>query len=208
MDWDIKFKYKADFWKKYKRIYSVPTVKSLEYVFNFAIKDRKIRKILEVGAGSSSRRKDFIIKNPNIIYKTMDIDKSTQQDYYNLNDIEEKFDIIIGLEVIEHIKPECFESFCNNLYSLTDDKGSLILTTPNIFHPTRFLTDYTHYIPLCYDELASVLMTIGYNSIIPFRFYSDSTIRRIARQYLFSWLYRLLEIDYAKSIVIIANKGF
>ena len=208
MDWNIKYKNKNNFRKKYKYVYSIPTIKSLEYVFNIVIKNRKISKILEIGSGSHSRKNFFLSKNPNIIYKTMDIDKTTQQDYYNLNDIEEKFDIIIGLEVIEHIKREDFDFFCNKLYSLTKNGGSLILTTPNIFHPTRYFFDYTHCIPLCYDELASVFMTVGYKSIIPFRFYSDSTLRRLARQYIFSWLYRLLEIDYAKSIVIVANKDF
>ena len=207
MDWSKKYKNKCSLRKQYKYIYSVPLTKRINYIFNLITEDSSIKRILEVGAGEHSLKSFFLKKNPSITYKTVDIDKSTHQDYYNINDINEQFDLIIGLEVIEHIEFDCIEDFCNKLFSLTQKNGTLLLSTPNIYHPTRYYNDFTHKTPLSYDELGSLLISIGYKKITLYRVYSDSTIRRIARQYLFSWLYRLLEIDYAKGIVVVANKS-
>jgi len=206
MDWDKKYKYTKEIRKKYRRIYDVPKKKSTSSILKFAIKDQNIKKILEIGAGSNTRKKEFSSLLPNAVYKTMDIDTSTKQDFYNINEITEKFDLVIGLELIEHIEKNNFEKFCGQISNLVDKNGSLILSTPNIFHPNRYFKDYTHNIALCYDELASVFMTFGFKSCFPFRCYRDSFLRRIAREYLFSWLYRLLEIDYAKQIMVVFRK--
>ena len=83
--------------------------------------------------------------------------------------------------------------------------GRLILSTPNTYYPPAYLRDATHRTPLCYDELAGLLAAAGYEVEAIYRIYHDPLHRRLLRQYVFGWLFRLIGIDFARQIVVVAR---
>lgn len=96
-------------------------------------------KILDVGAGSGA----FInrITKYGGIYSAIEINKDAFElnnvklyplDLNNnfANDINEKFDLIICIEVIEHIENP--RHFIRQLTQLLDDNGNILITTPNV----------------------------------------------------------------------------
>ena len=82
----------------------------------------------------------------------------------------------------------------------------MLLSTPNTFYPPAYLRDATHRTPLCYDELAGLVTAAGLEVTRVARVYHDPVHRRFLRQYCLGWLFRLIGIDYARQIVLVAHK--
>ena len=94
----------------------------------------------------------------------MDIDREQFHDYYNLEEIQESFDVVFLFEVIEHLNlEECGQLIKRGSTTYFMKAGRKILTTPNIFNPSRFWRDVTHQGALsCYDELGGFLLAQGF----------------------------------------------
>jgi len=84
--------------------------------------------------------------------------------------------------------------------------GLLLLSTPNVYCPHRYLYDATHCTPLCYDELAGLVQLAGLDVQAIYRTYHEPFLRKLVRRWAFGWLFRLLMLDYAPQIVLVARK--
>jgi hypothetical protein len=93
------------------------------------------------------------------------------------------------------------------VYDLLNPGGRLILTTPNVFNPSRYWRDATHKVAYCYDELAGLLIAHGFRVRVMYRTYSDAFLRYLFRIYVMAPLHRYLGIDFAKSILVVAEKS-
>lgn len=163
-------------------------------------------KILDVG--SSTREWEERIKKyyPHITYKNMDVDEEQSCDYRTLDEIKEKFDVIFLFEVIEHLALEEGMDMLRRIHSLLKGGGHLILTTPNVFNPSRFWRDATHKVAYCYDELGGILLGQGFRIVSMYRTYNDAFHRFFFRVHVMAPMHRYLGIDFAKSILILAQK--
>jgi len=164
-------------------------------------------KVLDIGASERTLEGRLKRHYPNLIYQSMDIDREKFHDYYSLEDIPETFDVIFLFEVIEHLELEEGMKMLEKIYGLLKDGGRLILTTPNIFNPSRFWRDATHRQAYCYDELGGLLLAHGFEVKEMYRTYSDALHRFLFRVYVMAPLHRYLGIDFAKSILMVAVKG-
>jgi hypothetical protein len=81
-----------------------------------------------------------------------------------------------------------------------------VLSTPNTFYPPAYLRDATHVTPLCYDELAGLVACSGLHVERVVRVYHDPLLRALLRRLLFGWLFRLIGIDFARQIVLVARR--
>jgi predicted SAM-dependent methyltransferase len=136
----------------------------------------------------------------------MDIDREQLHDFYSLEEIQESFDVIFLFEVIEHLNFEEGVQLLKKSYDLLNGEGRLILTTPNIFNPSRFWRDATHKVAYCYDELGGLLLAQGFQIKMMYRTYNDAYHRYLFRLYVTAPLHRYLGIDFAKSILVVAEK--
>jgi hypothetical protein len=164
-------------------------------------------RILDIGA--SDRRMEGRVKDvyPDILYKSMDIDRRTPHDYYTLDDIDEQFDLIILFEVIEHLELEEGVTMLSRLKELLVDGGRLSISTPNIFNPSRFWFDATHKVAYSYEELGGILLGQGFEVLEIYRTFNASIPKYFLRLTLFYPLHRILNVDFAKSIVFLAQKS-
>lgn len=163
-------------------------------------------RILDVGAGD--KRMEGRVKGiyADIMYKSMDIDRRIPHDYNALADIDEQFDLIILFEVIEHLELEKGMEMLGRLHELLVDGGRLIISTPNIFNPSRFWMDATHKVAYHYAELGGILLNQGFEVLGIYRTFNASVPKYFLRLTLFYPLHRILDVDFAKSIIIMAGK--
>jgi 2-polyprenyl-3-methyl-5-hydroxy-6-metoxy-1,4-benzoquinol methylase len=202
--WSKLFEYRLKIHERYPDIWDLKILRKRFPLMVKTIRDGE--KVLDIGA--SNRNLDARLKRhfPNLIYKSMDIDRENFHDFYSLNEIQESFDVIFLFEVIEHL--ELVEGFqlLKRIYDLLKEGGRLIITTPNIFNPGRFWRDATHKVAYCYDELAGVLLANHFQIKAMYRKYNDAFLQYIFRVYIMAPLHQYLEIDFAKSILVLAEK--
>ncbi len=203
--WSKLFGHRDQIHRRYPEVWDLKILRKRFPLILQNIQDGE--KVLDIG--SSNRNLEGRLKKhyPNLIYKSMDIDQEQFHDYYSLEGVHEKFDVIFLFEVIEHLELEEGMKMLNKIYELLNEGGRLILTTPNIFNPGRFWRDATHRVAYCYDELGGFLLAQGFEIKEMYRTYSDALHRYLFRVYVMAPLHRYLGIDFAKSILMLAEKS-
>lgn len=161
--------------------------------------------ILDIGAGDR-KIGERISAAVGAQYKSMDVDRGKTHEYYSLDDIAEHFDAVLLFEVIEHLEVEKGVELLRRIHSLLVAEGKVFLTTPNVYHPHRYWGDCLHKTPYRYDELGGLLLATGYHPIGIYRIYNDALLRRLFRLYCAAALHRYLNIDFAPSILMVAQR--
>ncbi|NIO06262.1 MAG: methyltransferase domain-containing protein [Proteobacteria bacterium] len=202
--WSQLFQYRDQIHQRYPSIWNLKILRKRFSLIRDIIRDGQ--KVLDVGASHRNLEPRIKAHFPNVVYKSLDIDKSQVHDFYSLDDVDETFDVVLLFEVIEHLELKEGVEMLSKIYSLLEESGRLILTTPNVFNPTRFWRDATHKMAYCYDELAGILLGQGFKIISMYRTYNDAFHRFLFRVYIMAALHRYLGIDFAKSILIVAEK--
>lgn len=205
LSWSQIFRNRTEIHKVYPDIWDLKIVrKRLPFMLKF-IKNGD--KILDIGASARNLEERIKKHAPQIIYKSMDIEQEGGHDYYSLDGIEENFNVILLFEVIEHLGLEEAVGTLRKIHSLLKEGGYLILSTPNTFNPGRFWRDATHKVAYCYDELGGLLLGEKFKIKGMYRTYNDAYFRYILRVYLMAPLHRYFGIDFAKSILVVAEKS-
>ncbi len=204
VSWSKLFEYRARVHDLYPDIWDLRILRKRFPLMLKTIRDGE--KILDIGASNRNLQPRLIRHLPNLIYKSMDVDREQTHDFYSLDEIHEAFDVLFLFEVMEHLSLEEGRALLKRSYELLNGGGRLILTTPNIFNPGRFWRDATHKVAYCYDELGGLLLAEGFQIRAMHRTYSDALHRYLFRIYVMAPLHRYLGIDFAKSILIVAVK--
>ena len=202
--WSKLFIYRDEIHRRYPEIWGLKILRKRFPLMVENIRDGE--KILDIGASNRNLEGRLKRHYPNLIYKSMDVDRDQFHDFYSLEEIRETFDVVFLFEVIEHLELEEGLKVLKKVYDLLNGGGRLILTTPNVFNPSRFWRDATHKVAYCYDELGGLLLSQGFQIKAMYRTYSDAFHRYLFRLYVMAPLHRYLGIDFAKSILVIAEK--
>lgn len=204
ISWSKLFDYRDKIHQKYPEVWDLKILRKRFPLMVENIRDGE--KILDIGASNRNLEERLKRHYPNLIYKSMDVDRELVHDFYSLEEIRETFDVVFLFEVIEHLELEEGLKVLGKVYDLLNGSGRLILTTPNVFNPSRFWRDATHQVAYCYDELGGFLLAQGFQIKAMYRTYSDAFHRYLFRLYVMAPLHRYLGIDFAKSILVIAEK--
>lgn len=204
ISWSKLFKYRDQIHQDYPEIWDIKILrKRLPFMLKVL---RDGEKVLDIGASHRDLEKRLKKYFPNLIYKSMDVDREQFHDFYSLEEVQESFDVILLFEVIEHLDLKEGIELLGRIFDLLNKGGRLILSTPNVFNPSRFWRDATHRVAYCYDELSGLLLAQGFHISAIYRTYNDAFHKYFFRVYLMTPLHRYLGIDYAKSILILAEK--
>jgi 2-polyprenyl-3-methyl-5-hydroxy-6-metoxy-1,4-benzoquinol methylase len=204
ISWSKLFTYRDQIHGRYPEIWDLKILRKRFPLMLENIRDGE--KILDIGASNRNLEERLKRHYPNLIYKSMDVDREQVHDFYSLEEIQETFDVVFLFEVIEHLELEEGLNVLEKVYGLLHGGGRLILTTPNVFNPSRFWRDATHRVAYCYDELGGLLLAQGFQIRAMYRTYSDAFHRYLFRLYIMAPLHRYLGVDFAKSILVIAEK--
>ncbi|MBT4160480.1 MAG: methyltransferase domain-containing protein, partial [Gammaproteobacteria bacterium] len=162
--------------------------------------------LLEVGAGDRSLRQKMQGYWGEYNYKSCDIDSTFEHDFTNIDEVEDSYDIVCAFEMIEHLSLDSAWLMVKKMYDHVKPGGKVVLTTPNVYYPPAFLRDATHVTPFCYDELGGLLRLAGFRVVSVHRLYHDSLIKKFLRRILLYPVFRAIGIDYAKQIIVVADK--
>jgi 2-polyprenyl-3-methyl-5-hydroxy-6-metoxy-1,4-benzoquinol methylase len=204
IEWSKLFPAREKIHKRYRSIWNVPLIKKRSALLRRILRDGM--SLLDVGAGSKGLREEIEKIGAKVKYKSMDVDTNVPHDFYDINDVKEIFDVVLFSEVIEHMP---FTEGVNMLKRLRDvlkDDGLILVSTPNIYHPNKFFTTADHKTYYAYDELAAVMDLTGYEVKELYRSFNDAFHRYVMKVYIFGFLFRFLEIDYAYTIFAIGKK--
>lgn len=204
LDWSQIIYHRDQIHERFPKIWDIPLIKR-----RFTLVDKNLRsgmRLLDVGAGERGMEPKIKKRHSGVIYKSMDIDRRLPHDYYSLDAIDEQFDLILLLDVIEHVEFEDGVNMLRRLNELLVDGGKLIINTPNIFNPSRFWLDATHKVAYSYEELGGILLSQGFDVLEIYRTFNDAVPKYFLRLTLFYPLHRILNVDFAKSILIMAGK--
>ena len=202
--WSKLFEYRDKIHQRYPVIWDLKILRKRFHLILKVLQDGE--KVLDIGASHRNLQQRIQRHYPNLIYKSMDVDLEQFHDFYSLEEIQETFNMVFLFEVIEHLELEEGVKLLKRIYDLLDWGGRLILTTPNIFNPSRFWRDATHRVAYCYDELGGILLAQGFHIKAMYRTYNDVFYRYLLRVYVMAPLHRYLGIDFAKSILVVAEK--
>lgn len=162
-------------------------------------------RVLDVGSGNRQSLPKLKLIQPKLVFKSMDIDRSCRHDYYSLAEINEQFDLILLFEVIEHLDFPEGVAMLTRIKELLVPGGKLVMTTPNVFHPNRYW-EYSHKVSYRYDEIGGLLLSLDFGIKEIFRIYNNAFIPRLIRLYLAAPIHRYFDIDFARSIAVVAEK--
>jgi SAM-dependent methyltransferase len=204
IDWTELINCRDKIHKRYSKIWELKLIKRPSWLLKKHL--RPGMRILDVGASDKRMEKKVKDVYPDILYKSMDIDRTIPHDYHSLDEIDEQFDLIILFEVIEHLELEQGVKLLRRLNELLVDGGQLIISTPNIFNPGRFWIDATHKTAYSYEELGGIVLSQGLEVLAIYRTFHASFLKYFFRLTLFYPLHRILNVDFAKSIVVLAGK--
>ena len=204
MSWSQLFEYRSKIHQQYPDIWDLKILRKRFPLMLRTVRDGE--KVLDIGASNRNLEERLKRHFPKLIYKSMDIDREQFHDFYSLEEIRESFDVAFLFEVIEHLDLVEGLQLLKKVYDLLAEGGRLILTTPNVFNPSRYWRDATHKVAYCYDELGGILLAQGFHIRSMNRTYSDAFLQYVFRVYLMSVFHRYFGIDFAKSILIVAEK--
>ena len=205
IQWSPLFRSRDEVHRRYPRIWDLKILRKRFPLILTNIRDGD--KLLDIGASHRQLEPRIKAHYPGVIYKSLDVDRNQAHDFYSLDEVDETFDVVFLFEVIEHLELEEGMEMLGKIYALLREGGKLILTTPNVFNPSRFWRDATHKVAYCYDELGGILLGIGFRIISMYRTYNDAVHRFFFRVHIMAPLHRYLGIDFAKSILIVTGKG-
>lgn len=204
-EWSSLFSYRDKIHKRYSEVWDIPLIKKRSHLLKGMLRDGMT--LLDIGAGMKGMKAEIENLGIRLTYKSMDVDRSNHHDYYDVASISERFDAIVMFEVIEHMSLQEGLDLMKKLYSIMNEKGIIILSTPNIFSPGRYMRDATHKTFYAYDELCGLLNIAGFTIKEVYRSYNDAFHGYVLKVYMLGWLFRFLGIDYAYSIFVVGEKG-
>lgn len=138
-----------------------------------------------------------------IICKGKGVGRTVLHDYDSLDEIHEQFDLITFFHVIEHVEVEEGVALLGRLHQLLVAGGSMLISTPNIYNPALHAV---HTVAYTYEELGGLLLSQGFNVQEMYRIYDASPLQYVACVPLLYPVHRILNADFAQSIVVLVQK--
>lgn len=203
--WSEQLQWREKIHHQYPGIWDLKIVrKRLPFILRYL---REGEAVLEIGAfdrefGGRIRR-----HYPKVLYRSMDIDTSYVHDYTSLEEVKDQFDMILLFEVIEHLDRKDGREMARKIFDLLKSGGRAIMTTPNIYTPGQYWKDASHQTAYHYEELGGLFLSQGFASVEIYRLFSEPFLKYVARVYLLSPIFRVLGIDFTKSILLMARKA-
>ena len=203
--WSILYAARRKLLKRYRTVWDIPIKNKHTQVL--AEELRPGMKVLEIG--SSDRNLEGLLTShfEGLTYKSMDIDRHTDHDYYSLDEIDETFDAVLLFEVVEHMPFREGLPLLGKIFDLLAPGGKLVMTTPNVAHPTHYYRDPTHVAAYSHEGIGGMLVALGFEVDAMYRIYNAPLVQKLFRKYVASILHRYLGIDFTHSLLVVASRG-
>jgi SAM-dependent methyltransferase len=202
--WSALYQARRELLQKYRYVWNIPFKNSHKQVLLEELRPNAT--VLEIG--SSDRKLENLLTDAfeGLVYKSMDIDRQTLHDYYSLDEIGVTFDAVLLFEVIEHMPFDQGVKLLARIHDFLAPGGKLVMTTPNVAHPTHYYRDPTHVTPYSHEGLGGILVALGFEISRMYRIYNAPFVEKVFRKYVTSPICRYLGIDFAHSLLVVAAR--
>ena len=190
--------------RRFGRIHRLPVIRRVHQRLLADLKSGDA--VLDVGAGGRRLPETLKKHGLDVQYESLDPDANRAHDYATLEEVGKTYRAVTCFEVLEHVPMENIPALLLGMARVLEPGGRLFVSTPNVYKPQEFLRDATHCTPLCYDQLAGIIEAAGLEVVAIFRANADPAVRRFVRRVLLGWLYRTLDLDYARQILVVARR--
>lgn len=126
------------------------------------IAEKNNLKVLDIGAYDRVLKQSIEKSGLKCTYHSVDNDVSTIHDYYDIKDVDEKYNSVCMFELIEHLTFENCYNLLLSVYDIIEVGGTIFISTPNPFYPNRFFADVTHIQHWPPADLFAILRTLGF----------------------------------------------
>ena len=168
-------------------------------------------KLLDVGAGDFRVKRKLELHGFSGLYHTQDIGEEFTYTYRSLDEVDESYDAILCLDVIEHLSLQDGLALLSRLTDLLSPDGKLVIQTPNarcIRSPLGWDMTHLH----CYNgqDLWAFLSQLdlavnGYRIVFGSKPKNPFALFRFALGAFVAS--RVLGCDYADNLLLIAQRG-
>jgi SAM-dependent methyltransferase len=166
-------------------------------------------RLLDFGAGDKALKKKFLAAGFRGIYETLDISSEDTHEYSALDQVLEKFDAILCLEVIEHMTLNEYVDLMDGFGEILKPGGILVISTPNpLCVVPMWSGDPGHISQFPLADLTADFMVRGYK-VQTWRVRYGAWPRRVfdrLRFFCMRVLTYLQSVDYAQGLLVIGKK--
>lgn len=164
-------------------------------------------RILDIGAGVDRPLKTALGTRDED-YFSLDNDPSGQFDYSSFADIPDdvNFQLIVANQFLEHLTVNESAEIIQQVFRFLEPSGNLVLTVPNVHHPTRYWGDAFHITPWPYDHLYGLVRHFGLDVTQIARYNKHAMPRNPITRYIIRAACSVFRIDWCDSILIVASK--
>lgn len=189
------------------RWWSTPDLCDIERVYFDRIKTAN--SVLDVGAGDLRVKNKFVNAGFTGTYHTQDIGGEYQHTYQSLDEVASKYDVVICLDVIEHLPLREGLGLVQRITELLAPGGTLIVQTPNArCNCSPYSWDMTHLHTYNLPDLWAYLTAMGLDVKgyrVPFEGPKSGMLERIQKMWSRWLITRCLGNDYANNIAVVAT---
>lgn len=194
--------------KKFKQRW--PSIWHLDIITNPFNEISKLSKtpveILDVGATEKVWKLRIETKWPEIQYYSLDVDRTTEHDFYDFSEVNTNFDLVICFEVLEHLKPlDCVEMI-KKCTAVCKNGQYVVFSVPNLLADTYWL-DFTHQTALSFWDLPTLMNLCDLELVTGARWYNGSAKKLLLNRYLLYLLFKSINKDFCHSILMIGRKN-
>ena len=116
--------------------------------------------VLDVGATDRRHRSALEIARAGIEYRSLDVDRTSHHDYHDFADLDRTFDLVICLEVLEHVAESTAIEIVGQCASACTPGGHVFLTVPNFLVPAANI-EFTHRTSFTHLDLGAIARLAG-----------------------------------------------
>ncbi len=189
--------------ERWPSVFGLPLVPDL---FALAARARlPVASVLDVGA--TDRVHEGRVRGiwPGVDYRSFDIDRTNRHDYHDFADVDRQFDLVTLLEVVEHVPPKEAVALLQSCHRAARSGGWILASVPNVWTPGAQL-EWTHIAALQHIDLMGLLAWVGFEIVDAARVYMGRRRDWWLHARLLHPLHRLMNVDYAQSVVALARK--
>lgn len=95
----------------------------------------EIGSVLDVGATDRRHRHALRDAAPGIEYRSLDVDRTLPHDYHDFNEVDRQFDLVVCLEVLEHVDEATAISIARSCAEFCKPGGHVLFSVPNLLIP-------------------------------------------------------------------------
>lgn len=161
--------------------------------------------VLDVGATTRHMKTPVETKWTGSRYMSVDLDRTNEHDFYSLDEISDPFDLVLCLEVIEHLDGEAALGMLRSIYDCVKPGGHFIVSVPNVFTQGVQL-EFTHRTAFSPYDLGGVVTLTGFEAMSIARWWTNKPGRALTARKLLSPLFSLLRLDFCQSFIVAGKK--